>query len=427
MSTDSAAEGLNLHQRCHHLLHLELPFNPNRLEQRNGRIDRYGQTYEPHIRYLFLRSTFEERILLRLIAKYEKQRARLTFVPNTLGIGTSTDAVQAKLLKGLLEEDGKLFKEETPLYDLVQGDEDQGTDDATKELLQEIDRSLRSFRQAARSNEWLGDAGLNAEQALREDADRAAIEGRRAEEVDLPRFVRDAVLLDGGKVKGDPDGPYFALTLPPQWTHGLADLPGYDADRCVLRLTTNLDIMTDEQERSVGFLGRAHPLVRRALDRVRNLSFGKSAASGQDPRATVVKASVSEPALLFTFIGRVTSPAGREFERVLAVRVSSDARSEFHASADQWLHWADPAKGIRTTDVWKDHFEGWAGNAVQTAHETALRGFGPVAEEFIRARKQALSKEASAQKRWLTKRAEEITGSEIQAQARPVRSVRRQA
>ena len=43
VSTDAAAEGLNLHERCHHLIHLELPWNPNRLEQRNGRIDRYGR------------------------------------------------------------------------------------------------------------------------------------------------------------------------------------------------------------------------------------------------------------------------------------------------------------------------------------------------------------------------------------------------
>jgi superfamily II DNA/RNA helicase len=77
VSTDSAAEGLNLHQRCHHLIHLELPFNPNRLEQRNGCIDHYGQQHEPIVRYLFLRGTFEDRILLRLIAKYERQRARL--------------------------------------------------------------------------------------------------------------------------------------------------------------------------------------------------------------------------------------------------------------------------------------------------------------------------------------------------------------
>ncbi|MDV2992473.1 MAG: RNA polymerase-associated protein RapA [Chroococcidiopsis sp. SAG 2025] len=95
MSTDATAEGLNLQQRCHHLIHLELPFNPNRLEQRNGRIDRFGQEREPVVHYLFLHDTFEERILLRLIAKYERQRSRLTFVPNTLGLTASTDAAAA--------------------------------------------------------------------------------------------------------------------------------------------------------------------------------------------------------------------------------------------------------------------------------------------------------------------------------------------
>src|SRR5690606_1180768 len=48
VSTDATAEGLNLHDRCHHLVHLELPYNPNRLEQRNGRIDRFGQKHTPH-------------------------------------------------------------------------------------------------------------------------------------------------------------------------------------------------------------------------------------------------------------------------------------------------------------------------------------------------------------------------------------------
>jgi hypothetical protein len=75
VSTDATAEGLNLQYRCHHLLHLELPYNPNRLEQRNGRIDRYGQRETPVVRYLYLAGTFEERLLLRLIAKYERQRA----------------------------------------------------------------------------------------------------------------------------------------------------------------------------------------------------------------------------------------------------------------------------------------------------------------------------------------------------------------
>ena len=47
ISTDSLAEGLNLQQRCCNLIHLDLPYNPNRLEQRNGRIDRYGQERDP--------------------------------------------------------------------------------------------------------------------------------------------------------------------------------------------------------------------------------------------------------------------------------------------------------------------------------------------------------------------------------------------
>jgi hypothetical protein len=45
VSTDASAEGLNLQERCYHLIHAELPWNPNRLEQRNGRTGRYGQTH----------------------------------------------------------------------------------------------------------------------------------------------------------------------------------------------------------------------------------------------------------------------------------------------------------------------------------------------------------------------------------------------
>jgi ERCC4-related helicase len=228
VSTDSAAEGLNLHQRCHHLLHLELPFNPNRLEQRNGRIDRYGQTKEPYVRYLFLRGTFEERILLRLIAKYEKQRARLTFVPNTLGIAASAEATQAKLLKGLMDDDARLFREEPTRFDFREGDENEATDDATRDLLEEIDRSLHGFREAARSHAWLGDEGLNADEQILKEAKAARAEGDHAGRVDLDRFVCDAVLLDGGEVRGTLDADHFTLRVPPQWTHGLDDLPGYD-------------------------------------------------------------------------------------------------------------------------------------------------------------------------------------------------------
>lgn len=49
LATDAASEGKNLHHGVHNLIHLDVPWNPNRYLQRNGRIDRYGQTETPHI------------------------------------------------------------------------------------------------------------------------------------------------------------------------------------------------------------------------------------------------------------------------------------------------------------------------------------------------------------------------------------------
>src|SRR5690606_18976246 len=43
LATDAASEGIDLHLACHRLVHVEVPFNPNRMEQRNGRVDRHGQ------------------------------------------------------------------------------------------------------------------------------------------------------------------------------------------------------------------------------------------------------------------------------------------------------------------------------------------------------------------------------------------------
>ena len=49
LATDAASEGIDLQLHCHRLMHYEIPFNPNRMEQRNGRIDRHGQKQTPLI------------------------------------------------------------------------------------------------------------------------------------------------------------------------------------------------------------------------------------------------------------------------------------------------------------------------------------------------------------------------------------------
>ena len=53
LCSDVASEGLNLHYFCHRLVHFDLPWSLMVFQQRNGRVDRYGQNRQPRITYLF--------------------------------------------------------------------------------------------------------------------------------------------------------------------------------------------------------------------------------------------------------------------------------------------------------------------------------------------------------------------------------------
>ena len=78
IATDAAREGLNLQQHCADLFHFDLPWNPARLEQRNGRIDRKGQR-APVVRchYFVLEQRPEDRVLDTLVRKTETIRQQL--------------------------------------------------------------------------------------------------------------------------------------------------------------------------------------------------------------------------------------------------------------------------------------------------------------------------------------------------------------
>jgi superfamily II DNA or RNA helicase len=54
LATDAASEGIDLQRHCHRLIHYEIPWNPTRLEQRNGRVDRHGQKAEEVLIYHFV-------------------------------------------------------------------------------------------------------------------------------------------------------------------------------------------------------------------------------------------------------------------------------------------------------------------------------------------------------------------------------------
>jgi superfamily II DNA or RNA helicase len=70
VSTEAGGEGINL-QFCWLMINYDIPWNPNRLEQRMGRIHRYGQRYEVHIYNLVAVNTKEGKILERLLEKLE--------------------------------------------------------------------------------------------------------------------------------------------------------------------------------------------------------------------------------------------------------------------------------------------------------------------------------------------------------------------
>ena len=60
VASDVASEGLNLHTRCHRLIHFDIPWSLMVFQQRNGRVDRYGQTLQPDIRYMKIESNVEK-------------------------------------------------------------------------------------------------------------------------------------------------------------------------------------------------------------------------------------------------------------------------------------------------------------------------------------------------------------------------------
>jgi superfamily II DNA or RNA helicase len=69
LATDAASEGLNLHHRCRLVVHFELPWNPARLEQRTGRVDRIGQARTVHEILLVSRDTAERTVLSPLVRR----------------------------------------------------------------------------------------------------------------------------------------------------------------------------------------------------------------------------------------------------------------------------------------------------------------------------------------------------------------------
>jgi SNF2 family DNA or RNA helicase len=97
IATDAAREGLNLQAHCWHLFHFDLPWNPSRLEQRNGRIDRKLQpSNKVFCHYFVYTQRPEDRVLAALVRKTDTIR---------LELGSLSEVVSKRLRYGIRRTD----------------------------------------------------------------------------------------------------------------------------------------------------------------------------------------------------------------------------------------------------------------------------------------------------------------------------------
>ena len=182
LATDAAGEGINL-QRAHLMVNYDLPWNPNRLEQRFGRIHRIGQTEVCHLWNLVADETREGDVYRRLLEKLEQARQALG--------GQVFDVL------GKLEFEGRPLRE--LLLDAIRYGEqpevrarldtavDQALDRATLQDLLEERQLVHDAMDASRV------------QRVREEMERA--EARRLQPHYIESFFREAFRQLGGSAR----------------------------------------------------------------------------------------------------------------------------------------------------------------------------------------------------------------------------------
>ncbi|WOC63398.1 helicase-related protein (plasmid) [Paenarthrobacter sp. AT5] len=101
LATDAAGEGLNL-QRAHLMVNYDLPWNPNRIEQRFGRIHRIGQREVCHLWNMVAKDTREGEVFARLLSKIDQMS--IAYSGNLFNVLGDSEAFQERSLRDLLIE-----------------------------------------------------------------------------------------------------------------------------------------------------------------------------------------------------------------------------------------------------------------------------------------------------------------------------------
>ena len=195
IATDAAGEGLNL-QTAHLMINYDLPWNPNRLEQRFGRIHRIGQTEPCYLWNLVARNTREGDVFQRLFDKLEEER----------------QALGGKVFDIL----GKITFGDRPLRDLLVEAIRYGQDAKTRTHIENIlDDSLsrekieKLLREHALTRDIMGAADVAA---IRADMER--MEARKLQPYFIKSFFLAALDTLGGRAVQREHGRYEIQRVP---------------------------------------------------------------------------------------------------------------------------------------------------------------------------------------------------------------------
>jgi superfamily II DNA or RNA helicase len=295
VATDVAGEGLNLHEHCHHLVHFELPWNPNRMEQRNGRIDRYGQKQAPVIAFLYAEDSYEGEVLKRLVLKIEAQMRRLGSVGDVLG------QIQADRIEEILSR---------PFSDVH-----RAVAEAEAQIESELNRASDP-----RVRAQIGEGGEDHDELARAEA---AVRREQERGVSLDVFLHRAVLAAGGTVERRDNA--LRVVTPQPW-RSLEVHERYEG------LLPPGSFRPGEENSADDVLHEEHPLLEAAVRWVRSTRFRKE----DDHRlAYVVVPELAELDLVATFLVTLQDGTAAKMERFEAVRVSVEMTASRDCVADE--------------------------------------------------------------------------------------------
>lgn len=403
LATDAAGEGINL-QRAHLMVNYDLPWNPNRLEQRFGRIHRIGQTEVCHLWNLVADETREGDVYLRLLEKLEQARRALG--------GQVFDVL------GKLQFDGRPLRE--LLIEAIRyGDRPEVRARLTQSIENGVDRPHLEglIEERALAHDAMDSSRVAR---IREDMERA--EARRLQPHYIESFFLEAFKQLGGSVRQREPRRYEVTHVPAPVRN--REHPTGSGDKVLERyerIAFEKGLIAPSGQPLAAFVCPGHPLLDAALDLVldRNRDLLRRGAVLVDERDLGTR-----PRVLFTLEHAIQDasllPSGerRTISRRLLYVEMDDQGQANHLRYAPYLDYRPVAKGEPTLlDLLARPECAWITRTLeQQAHGYAIAKVVPEHVAEVRDRRLAwIAKTRAAVKERLTK---EIAHWDHQAEQR---------